>query len=96
MAAERDEWDIARDVSGRRNRELLFALLQSTDEQMIELYGIWLDDHEDLAKPPVAFEDISLDAILASGFRFKERIFYRVSVTASLSIGTSSGPLTGR
>jgi hypothetical protein len=93
--AERDEWDIARDVSERRNRESLFALLRSSGDERIEVYGIWLDDREELGKPPVAFEDISLDAILASDFRFKERLFYRVSATASLSI-PASGPLIRR
>jgi hypothetical protein len=90
--AERDEWDIARDVSERRNRDSLFALPRSSGDKLIEVYGIWLDDHEELAKPPVAFEDISLDGIWASDFRCEERIFYRVSVTACLSITTSSGP----
>ena len=83
--AERDEWDLARDVSERRNRESLFALLRSSGDELIELYGIWLDDHEELAKPPIASEDILLDAILTPDFRLKERLFYRVSPTASPS-----------
>jgi len=46
----------------------------------IELYGFWDGDSEAVTKSPRAFEDISLDRILESDFRFKEQVLYRVHI----------------
>jgi len=71
----RDELDIARDISDRQNRETLVALLRTTREKVVELYGVW---DGDFATPPQAQEDIPVNRLLDSDFRFKERGFYRV------------------
>jgi len=78
--AEKDDLDKARDASDRHNRELLARLLRASGGRMIELYGLWHDDSEAIAKPPQAFENIPLDRILESDFRFKEQVLYRVVV----------------
>ena len=46
---------------------------------MVELYGVWDGGNESFDKPPEAEEDISVDRLLDSNFRFKEQGFYRVS-----------------
>ena len=76
---EKDELDIARDIFDRRNREALVALLRTTGNKMVELYGVWDGGNESFDKPPEAEEDISVDRLLDSNFRFKEQGFYRVS-----------------
>ena len=78
--AEKDEFDKERDISDRHNRELLVDLLRASGNKVVELYGFWLGNVDDLKKPPQAFESISLEAILESDFRFKEQVLYRVSV----------------
>jgi len=75
--SEKDEFDKARDVSDQHNRELLVSLLRANGNKIIELYGFWLGN-EATSKSPQAFEDISLERILESEFRFKEQVLYRV------------------
>jgi hypothetical protein len=72
---EKDELDVARDISDRQNRETLATLLRTTGDKSVELYGIW---DGDFAKPPQARENISLNRLLDSDFRFKEQGFYEV------------------
>jgi hypothetical protein len=76
--AEKDEFDKERDISDRHNRELLVSLLRANGNKTVELYGFWVGDSEAFPKSPQAFENISLDRILASDFRFKEQVLYRV------------------
>jgi hypothetical protein len=75
---EKDDLEIARDVSGRQNREALVLLLRMTGDKMIELYGVWDGGNEAFTKSPQAHESISLNRILDSDFRFKEQGFYSV------------------
>lgn len=75
---EKDELDIARDTSDRRNRDALVSLLRTTGDKMVELFGVWDGGNEPFAKPPEAREDIALDRLLDSDFRFKEQGFYKV------------------
>ncbi|WP_263349927.1 hypothetical protein [Acidicapsa acidisoli] len=72
---EDSEIDEEQAASDLLNREGLVGVLQSTRDSMIELYGMW---DGDFADAPRIFEDISLETILKSDFRFKERGFYRV------------------
>jgi hypothetical protein len=74
---QEDELDIARDISHRQNCEALAALLRSTGDKVIELYGVW---DGDFAKVPQAKEDISIARLLDPGFCFKEQGFYKVFV----------------
>lgn len=60
----------------QRNRELLAAILRSTEEGWIELYGIWRSGSQ--ICPPVIREDIELDRIVEPTFRFKENGFLMV------------------
>lgn len=79
--AKKDEFDKARDISDRRNRELLVSFLRANDKKTVELYGLWLGGkNEATTKSPQAFEDIFLDRILESDFRFKEQVLYRVHI----------------
>jgi hypothetical protein len=78
--AGKDEFDRAQDTSDRHNRELLVGLFRTNGNKTVELYGFWDGDSETLAKSPQAFENISLDRILESDFRFKEQVLYRVHV----------------
>jgi hypothetical protein len=57
--------------------EILVALLRTTGEETVELYGIWAGDWVD---EPQAREDVSIDRLLDSDFHFKEWGFYRVSM----------------
>ncbi len=77
---EKEGIDIARDISDRRNREALVALLRTTGDKMVELYGVWDGGNEVFDKPPEAQEDISVYRLLDSDFRFKEQGFYKVSL----------------
>src|SRR5260370_23002540 len=72
--------EIARDISDRRNWEALVALLRTTGDKMVELYGVWDGGNEVFDKPPEAQEDISVYRLLDSDFRFKEQGFYKVSL----------------
>ena len=73
--SETDEEQIGSD---RVNREGLFNILRANGESAVELYGIWDGDFD---QAPEAFEEIPLEAILKPEFRFKERGFYRVSLS---------------
>jgi len=84
--AEKDEFDKAQDISDRHNRELLVTLLRGNGNKTVELYGFWLGGNEAITKLPQAFENISLDRILESDFRFKEQVLYRVHI--------ESGPIS--
>jgi hypothetical protein len=78
--AEKDEFDKALEISDRHNRELLVSLLRANGDKIVELYGFWIGDSEATTKSLLAFEDISLDRILESDFRFREQVLYRVRV----------------
>jgi hypothetical protein len=78
--AEKDGFGKARDISDRRNRELLVSLLRANGDNSVELYGFWDGDKEAITKSPQAFESISIDRILESDFRFKEQVLYRVHI----------------
>jgi hypothetical protein len=58
------------------NREKLFALLESSGESVVELYGVWAGDYD---KAPQVTESIALKTILDADFFFKEQGFYRVA-----------------
>jgi hypothetical protein len=75
--AEKDELDIARDISNRENCQALVALLRTTGDKVVELYGIW---DGDFVKVPQALENIPVESLLDPGFRFKEQGFYKVSI----------------
>lgn len=75
---EKDEFDIARDVVERQNRELLVRLLLATGEKIIELYGFWDGENEAAAKQPQARETISVNDVLNADFRLKEQVLYSV------------------
>lgn len=75
--AGKDELDIARDVVRRRNCAALVALLQTTGEDSVELYGVW---DGDFAVVPKARESISIESLLDPNFCFKEQGFYKVSL----------------
>ena len=79
--------DAERDASRRRNMESLAALLRTTGEDAVELYGVW-DGH--FAASPKARESVSFEKLLDPGFHFKERGFYRVSLENNA--GRGSGP----
>jgi hypothetical protein len=83
--AEKDEFDKARDISDRHNRELLVSFLKANCNKTVELYGFWIGDIE-TSKPPQAFENIPLNRILESDFLFKEQVLYRVQI--------ESGPIS--
>jgi hypothetical protein len=72
-----DAPDAEQEASDRYNREALAALLQTTGEQTVELYGIW---DGDFAAPPQARETISLKTLTEPDFRLKEQGFYVVSM----------------
>jgi hypothetical protein len=76
--------DPERDASDRYNRKALVALLQESGDKTVELYGVW---DGDFAKTPRVIEEISLQRILDSDFRFKEQGFYRVRVKDGSTIG---------
>lgn len=76
--AEKDEFDKERDISDRHNRELLVNLLRASGNKTVELYGFWIGGEDDSKKSPQASENISLDRVLESDFRFREQVFYRV------------------
>jgi hypothetical protein len=72
-----DEFDHQSKDTEKDNRERLVRLLRQIKEPSVELYGVW-DGDFDFNTPPLIREEISVDAILGSGFRFKERGFYTV------------------
>jgi hypothetical protein len=69
--------DPERKASDRHNREALVDLLRDSGEQTVELYGVW---DGDFIEAPKAREDVRLERLLDSSFRFKEQGFYRVRV----------------
>jgi hypothetical protein len=71
--ADDDELDHQRKATEQRNREGLVTLLRQTCESSVELYGVW---DFDFGTPPAVHEEIHLEAILDSAFRFKEQGFY--------------------
>ena len=72
---EKDDLDIARDVIHHQNCAALVALLRTTGEDSVELYGVW---DGDFAVVPKARESISVDSLLDPNFCFKEQGFYKV------------------
>jgi hypothetical protein len=62
--------------------EALVALLRTTGEETVELYGVW---DGNFANTPRAREDVSLENLLVADFHFKEGGFYRVSLESELS-----------
>ncbi len=77
---EEDEEDRKRIETERLNCKKLVALLQSIGEAGIELYGVW---DGNFAEVPKAEETISAATILASDFRFREQVLYRVRLHQS-------------
>lgn len=77
--------DAERDASDRHNMEALVALLGTTGEETVELYGFWAGD---ATAEPRAREQVSLDDLLDADFHFKERGFYRVSLESSAGCGS--------
>jgi hypothetical protein len=71
--------DSERKANDRHNREALVDLLRESGEQTVELYGLW---DGDFMEAPKAREDVPLEHLLDSSFRFKEQGFYRVRVRA--------------
>jgi hypothetical protein len=53
--------DIAREMTHRQNCEALVALLRTTGDKVVELYGVW---DGDFANVPQAQENISVDRLL--------------------------------
>jgi len=68
---------LERNPSEKPNREALTALLESSGESMIELYGLW---DGDFSETPKAREEIPLSRILDPDFLFKEQGFYTVEI----------------
>ena len=62
--------EIAGDISDRNNCEALVALLRTTGDTMVELYGVW---DGDFANAPKAQENMSVNDLLGPNFRFKEQ-----------------------
>jgi hypothetical protein len=60
------------------NRSALVNLFKSTDESIVEAYGVW---DGDFLEGPRASEVVTLDQILDSNFYFKERGFYRIEIS---------------
>src|SRR5258708_1703125 len=71
---EKDEVDIARDMTHRENCEALVALMRTTGDRVVELYGVW---DGDFANVPQVQESISVERLLDPDFYFKEQGFYR-------------------
>ena len=69
--------DPERIASDRQNREALVGLLRESGEQMVELYGVW---DGDFIEAPKAREEVPLERLLDSKFRFKEQGFYTVTL----------------
>jgi hypothetical protein len=63
--------------SDRFNRDSLAALLESSGEEFVELYGLWAGG---FAEEPRIREEISINAIRSGDFHFKQRGFYRVTL----------------
>jgi hypothetical protein len=70
-----DADDLAQEAIEKHNRESLVALLRQTGESMLELYVTW---EGKFTEPPAIREEIALEEILDSEFRFKQRGFYVV------------------
>ena len=86
------ESDPERDASDRYNRKALVALLQGSGEKTVVLYGVW---DGDFAKTPRALEEISLQRILDSNFRFKEQGFYTVRVKDDSTLAQGRSDVDG-
>ena len=67
--------DTERVATFGQNRNALAALLRTTGERTIELYGLWWGN---FAKQPAAYEDSPFLRILEPDFLFREQVFYRV------------------
>lgn len=78
--AEKDEFDKEQDISDQHNRELLVNLLRAPGDKTVELYGFWIGGEDDYKKSPQAFQNIPVDRIRESGFRFRELVLYRVNI----------------
>ena len=59
----------------RRNQEALVALLKNSEEQNVELYGVWSADFSE----PKSREEIPVTDLLKPDFYFKEQGFYKVN-----------------
>jgi hypothetical protein len=64
-------------VSDQLNRESLVSILRLAGDPIVEVYGMW---DGDFSETPEAHESISVCTILKEDFRFKERVFYTISV----------------
>jgi len=76
---EEDELDLARETNHRQNCEALVALLRTSEEKAVEIYGVW---DGDFAAAPKSWESITIDRLIDPHFCFKEKGFYRVYAQA--------------
>ena len=75
--AQSDNRNPERAATHSQNLAALAALLQSTGETTIELYGVWWSD---MAEEPQAREVIAVSQLLDPAFRLKERGFYTITL----------------
>ncbi|HEY3928053.1 MAG TPA: hypothetical protein VGL89_06750 [Candidatus Koribacter sp.] len=66
------------------NREGLARLLQTSEEDFVELYGCWIDK---VREPIQDREQVTLNDIVQSSFRFRELVLYRVSMRSTATTG---------
>jgi hypothetical protein len=64
----------------QRNMEALVALLHSSGDPDVELYGVWSGD---VATAPRSIESISIEQLLDADFHFQDRGLYRVSIESN-------------
>ena len=81
---EKDDADTANDLTHRENCEALVALLRTTGDKVVELYGVW---DGDFANGPQAQENISVDRLIDPDFYFKEQGFYKVYLETASNSG---------
>ena len=65
------------EASEHKSCEALVTLLHASDEEIVELYGVW---DGDFAEAPQAREEISVQTLTQPNFKFKERGFYIVRI----------------
>jgi hypothetical protein len=77
---DEDDLDRERKSLEKRNLEGLVALLRTTGDASVELYGVW-DGDFDFTTPPLHREEIEVEEILGRNFHFKEQGFYTVRIS---------------
>ena len=66
-----------RDITHRQNCEALVALLRTTGDKVVELYGVWAGD---FANVPQAHENISVDRLLSQASISKSKVSTRFTL----------------